>query len=94
MKTLSTLNYETLNWPASPVVIDTARCLAFIELDAGFLLAHRAQQSLRLFGTHLCLLHRFGFRALLGVCWLRRLLFARAFHIAARFLLRSPGRRR
>jgi hypothetical protein len=47
--------------PALPVLIDMARCSAFIKLNPRLLVFHRFQKSFRLAFAHLALLFGFGF---------------------------------
>ena len=65
------------------------RRLAFIKLDALFLVFHRFQKELRLFLAHLSLLLRFGLGELRGLLRrLRLLVTIRSFDFTGQFFLR------
>src|SRR4029450_5247255 len=87
----SNIKHRTSNL-RSPVVIDTTRCLVFIELNPSLFIFHRFKKRLGLTFAHLTFFFHFGFGHLgIFVRWFLWFVLASAFHFASKFFLRRFG---
>ena len=66
-----------------PIVIDTARRPAFIQLDPGFFVFHRLEECLSLALAHLPFLFCFALGDLARLCLFLRLFASRSFNFAS-----------
>src|SRR5207244_11392465 len=90
----STIDYQPSTLFESPVLIDTTRCPAFIELNSSLFIFHRFKKRLGLTFAHLTFFFHFGLRRLgIFVRWFLWFFLACSFHFTGNFFLRRFRRR-